>query len=186
MNRLQETGKQEFPLVLKGDVQGSIEAITHALDELGTDEVAARVLYAGVGGITESDVTLAAASKAPIIGFNVRANAQAREAAQRKGVEIRYYNVIYDLVDDIKAAMSGLLSPELRETFLGNAEIKEIFHISKVGKVAGCLVTEGIVERGARACASSATMSSFTKASLARSSASRMRSRPSNPARNAA
>jgi len=149
MNRLQETGRKEFPLVLKGDVQGSVEAIAGALGELGTDEVAARILLAGVGGITESDVTLAAASNAPIIGFNVRANRQARDAAAREGIEIRYYNVIYDLVDDVKAAMSGLLSPERRETFLGNAEIKEIFHISKVGKVAGCLVTEGVVERGA-------------------------------------
>ncbi|KZM50826.1 translation initiation factor IF-2 [Labrenzia sp. OB1] len=149
MNRLQETGKKEFPLVLKADVQGSAEAIVHALNELGTDEVGARILLSGVGGITESDITLAAASKAPIIGFNVRANKQAREAASRDGIEIRYYNVIYDLVDDIKAAMSGLLSPERRETFLGNAEIKEVFHISKVGKVAGCLVTEGVVERGA-------------------------------------
>ncbi len=149
MNRLQETGRKEFPLVLKGDVQGSVEAIVHALTELGTDEVSARILMSGVGGITESDVTLASASKAPIMGFNVRANKQAREAAQRDGIEVRYYNVIYDLVDDVKAAMSGLLSPERRETFLGNAEIKEIFHISKVGKVAGCLVTEGMVERGA-------------------------------------
>ncbi|MBD8891868.1 translation initiation factor IF-2 [Roseibium litorale] len=149
MNRLQETGRKEFPLVLKGDVQGSVEAISHALAELGTDEVAARILMAGVGGITESDITLAMASKAPIFGFNVRANKQAREAAAREGVEIRYYNIIYDLVDDIKAAMSGLLSPERRETFLGNAEIREIFNITKVGKVAGCLVTEGIVERGA-------------------------------------
>lgn len=149
MNRLQETGKKEFPLVLKGDVQGSVEAIVHALTELGTDEVAARILLSGVGGITESDITLASASNAPIIGFNVRANKQAREAARSDGIEIRYYNIIYDLVDDIKAAMSGLLSPERRETFLGNAEVKEVFHISKVGKVAGCLVTEGIVERGA-------------------------------------
>ncbi|SHL24979.1 translation initiation factor IF-2 [Roseibium suaedae] len=149
MNRLQENGRKEFPLVLKGDVQGSVEAISHALAELGTDEVAARILMAGVGGITESDITLAMASKAPIFGFNVRANKQAREAAAREGVEIRYYNIIYDLVDDIKAAMSGLLSPERRETFLGNAEIREIFNITKVGKVAGCLVTEGIVERGA-------------------------------------
>ncbi len=149
MNRLQETGRKECPLVLKADVQGSAEAIAHALNELGTEEVGARILLSGVGGITESDVTLAAASKAPIVGFNVRANKQAREAASRDGIEIRYYNVIYDLVDDIKAAMSGLLSPERRETFLGNAEIKEVFHISKVGKVAGCLVTEGVVERGA-------------------------------------
>jgi translation initiation factor IF-2 len=150
MNRLQETGRKEFPLVLKADVQGSAEAITHALNELGNEEVGARILLSGVGGITESDITLAAASKAPILGFNVRANKQAREAAQRDGIEIRYYNVIYDLVDDIKAAMSGLLSPERRETFLGNAEVKEVFHISKVGKVAGCLVTEGVVERGAQ------------------------------------
>jgi translation initiation factor IF-2 len=149
MNRLQETDRKEFPLVLKADVQGSAEAIVQALNELGTDEVSARILLSGVGGITESDITLAAASKAPILGFNVRANKQAREAASRDGIEIRYYNVIYDLVDDIKAAMSGLLSPERRETFLGNAEIKEVFHISKVGKVAGCLVTEGVVERGA-------------------------------------
>ncbi|NVK35962.1 MAG: translation initiation factor IF-2 [Rhodobacteraceae bacterium] len=149
MNRLQETGKKEFPLVLKGDVQGSVEAITHALGELGNEEVGARILMAGVGGITESDITLAAASKAAIIGFNVRANKQAREAANRDGIELRYYNVIYDLVDDVKSAMSGMLSPELRETFIGNAEIKEIFNITKVGKVAGCLVTEGRVERGA-------------------------------------
>ncbi len=149
MNRLQEAGRKEFPLVLKADVQGSAEAIAHALGELGNEEVGARILLSSVGGITESDITLAAASKAPILGFNVRANKQAREAASRDGIEIRYYNVIYDLVDDIKAAMSGLLSPERRETFLGNAEIKEIFHISKVGKVAGCLVTEGVVERGA-------------------------------------
>ncbi len=149
MNRLQENGKKEFPLVVKADVQGSAEAIVSALDDLGTDEVAARILHAGVGGITESDVTLAAASNSPIIGFNVRANKQARAAAEREGIEIRYYNVIYDLVDDVKAAMSGLLSPELRETFLGNAEVREIFNISKIGKVAGCLVTEGVVERGA-------------------------------------
>ncbi|MEP2703765.1 MAG: translation initiation factor IF-2 [Roseibium sp.] len=150
MNRLQETGRKDFPVVLKADVQGSAEAIVHALNELGTDEVGARILLSGVGGITESDLTLALASNAPILGFNVRANKQASEAARRDGVEIRYYNVIYDLVDDIKAAMSGLLTPERRETFLGNAEIKEIFHISKVGKIAGCLVTEGVVERGAQ------------------------------------
>ncbi|MXN66820.1 translation initiation factor IF-2 [Stappia sp. GBMRC 2046] len=149
MNRLQEAGRKEFPLVIKGDVQGSVEAIVGALEKLGTEEVAARVLHAGVGGITESDVTLASASNSPIIGFNVRANKQAREAAERDGIEIRYYNIIYDLVDDIKAAMSGLLSPERRETFLGNAEILQVFNISKVGKVAGCRVSEGTVERGA-------------------------------------
>jgi translation initiation factor IF-2 len=149
MHRLKVQGRQLFPIVVKGDVQGSVEAIVQALEKLGTDEVAAQVMHAGVGGITESDVSLAAASEAPIIGFNVRANVQARAHAERDGVEIRYYNIIYDLVDDIKAAMSGLLSPERRETFLGNAEILEIFNITKVGKVAGCRVTEGKVERGA-------------------------------------
>jgi translation initiation factor IF-2 len=149
MHRRQVEGKQLFPIVIKGDVQGSVEAIVQALAKLGTDEVAAQVIHSGVGGITESDVSLAATSEAAIIGFNVRANAQARAHAERDGVEIRYYNIIYDLVDDIKAAMSGLLSPERRETFLGNAEILEIFNISRVGKVAGCRVTEGKVERGA-------------------------------------
>jgi translation initiation factor IF-2 len=149
MSRLHVEGKKLFPIVIKGDVQGSVEAIVQALEKLGTDEVAAQIMHSGVGGITESDVSLAAASEAPILGFNVRANAQARAAAEREGIEIRYYNIIYDLVDDIKAAMSGLLSPERRETFLGNAEILEIFNISKVGKVAGCRVTEGKVERGA-------------------------------------
>ncbi len=149
MNQLQSEGGQEFMLLIKGDVQGSVEAIASALEKLGTDEVSARVIHAGVGGITESDVSLAEASQAAIIGFNVRANKQARDAAEAAGIEIRYYNIIYDLVDDVKAAMSGLLSPERRETFLGNAEILEVFNISKVGKVAGCLITEGKVERGA-------------------------------------
>jgi translation initiation factor IF-2 len=111
--------------------------------------VAARVISAGVGGITESDVTLAEASGVPIIGFNVRAHKEAREAAERAGIEIRYYNIIYNLVDDVKAAMSGLLPPTLRETMLGNAQILEIFNVTKVGKVAGCRVTDGTVERGA-------------------------------------
>ncbi|AHB00293.1 translation initiation factor IF-2 [Brucella ceti TE10759-12] len=149
MNQLQVSGTKEFPLVIKGDVQGSIEAITNALDKLGTDEVRARIVHSGAGGITESDVSLAEASNAAIIGFNVRANKQARDSAEQQGIEIRYYNIIYDLIDDVKAAMSGLLSPERRETFLGNAEILEVFNITKVGKVAGCRVTEGKVERGA-------------------------------------
>lgn len=149
MSQLKEEGTRELPLLVKADVQGSVEAILAALRKLGTDEVQARIVHAGVGGITESDISLAAASSAPIIGFNVRANSQAREAAERDGIELRYYSVIYNVVDDIKAAMSGLLSPELRETFLGNAEILEIFDISKVGKVAGCRVSEGKVERGA-------------------------------------
>ena len=148
MTQLQTSGLKEFPLVIKGDVQGSIEDIAGALDKLGTDEVRARIVHSGAGGITESDISLAEASNAAIIGFNVRANPQARALAEREGIEIRYYNIIYDLVDDVKAAMSGLLSPERRETFLGNAEILEVFNITKVGKVAGCRVTEGKVERG--------------------------------------
>jgi translation initiation factor IF-2 len=149
MTQLQSSELSEFPLLIKGDVQGSIEAIVAALDKLGTDEVRARIVHSGAGAITESDVSLAETSNAVIIGFNVRANRQARDAAEQAGIEIRYYNIIYDLVDDIKAAMSGLLSPERRETFLGNAEILEVFNITKVGKVAGCRVTEGKVERGA-------------------------------------
>ena len=149
MSQLQSSGLKEFPLVIKGDVQGSIEAIIAALDKLGTDEVRARIVHSGAGAITETDIALAETSGAALIGFNVRANAQARDAAERAGLEIRYYNIIYNLVDDVKAAMSGLLSPERRETFLGNAEILEVFNITKVGKVAGCRVTEGKVERGA-------------------------------------
>ncbi len=148
MNQLKASGVAKFPLIIKGDVQGSVEAIVGSLDKLATDEVSAQILMAGVGGITESDVTLAQASNAIIIGFNVRANKQARESAEREGLEIRYYNIIYDLVDDVKSAMSGLLAPERRETFIGYAEILEVFNITKVGKVAGCRVTEGMVERG--------------------------------------
>src|SRR6516225_4392090 len=141
MSQLKTAGRKEFPLVIKGDVQGSIEAIIGALDKLATEEVAARVLHSGV--------VLAEASGVPIIAFNVRANKEAREAAERVGIEIRYYNIIYDLVDDVKKAMSGLLPPTLRETMLGNAQILEIFNISKIGKIAGCKVTDGTVERGA-------------------------------------
>ena len=150
MQQLKDAGRKEFTLLVKGDVQGSVEAITGALKKLGTDEVQARIVHAGVGGITESDVALASTSKAVIVGFNVRANAQAKSAADRDGVEIRYYNIIYDLVDDVKAAMSGLLAPTIREIFLGKAEILEVFNISHVGKVAGCRVVEGKVERGAK------------------------------------
>jgi translation initiation factor IF-2 len=149
MAQAKTAGRKEFPLVVKADVQGSLEAIIGALDKLGTDEVAARVLHAGVGGITESDVTLAEASGVPIIAFNVRAHKEAREAAERAGIEIRYYNIIYDLVDDVKKVMSGLLPPTLRETMLGNAQILEIFKVSKIGNIAGCRVTDGTVERGA-------------------------------------
>ena len=149
MSQLKTAGRKEFPLVIKGDVQGSVEAIVTTLEKLNTDEVAARVLHAGVGGITESDVTLAEASNAIIIGFNVRAHKEARNLAEQAGIEIRYYNIIYNLVDDVKAAMSGLLPPTLREEMLGNAVILEVFNISKVGKVAGCRVTDGNVQRGA-------------------------------------
>jgi translation initiation factor IF-2 len=149
MSQIKSVGRKELPLVIKGDVQGSVEAIVAALDKLGTDEVGARVLHAGVGGISESDVTLAETSNAVVIGFNVRANKEARAAAEQVGIEVRYYNIIYNLVDDVKAAMSGLLAPTLRETMLGNALILEVFNITKVGKVAGCRVTDGNVERGA-------------------------------------
>jgi translation initiation factor IF-2 len=149
MNQLKTAGRKEFPLVVKADVQGSAEAIVGALDKLSTEEVAARVIFSGVGAITESDVTLAEASSAVIIGFNVRAHKEAREAAEQAGIEIRYYDIIYSLVDDVKKAMSGMLAPTLRETLLGNAVILEIFRVSKVGNVAGCRVSDGAVERGA-------------------------------------
>ncbi|MEC8578293.1 MAG: translation initiation factor IF-2, partial [Pseudomonadota bacterium] len=149
MKQLKDSDVAEIALVVKGDVQGSVEAIAQAAEKLGTDEVAARAVLAGVGGITESDISLAAASNAIVLGFNVRANAQARTAAEAAGIEIRYYNVIYDLVDDLKGAMAGLLSPDLRETPLGTAEILEVFSVSKTGKVAGCQVREGLVRRGA-------------------------------------
>jgi translation initiation factor IF-2 len=149
MSNLKAAGHKELPIVLKGDVQGSVEAISAAIEKLGNEEVLARVIHAGVGGVTESDVTLAEASKAVIIGFNVRAHKEARDLAEQAGIEIRYYNIIYNLVDDVKAALSGMLSPTLRETMLGNAQILELFHISKVGTVAGCRVTDGVVQRGA-------------------------------------
>ena len=129
----------ELPILVKADVQGSAEAIMQAMEKIGNDEVRVRVLHSGVGAITESDIGLAEASGAPVIGFNVRANASARNTANQKGVEIRYYSVIYDLVDDVKAAASGLLSAEIREKFIGYAAIKEVFKVSNVGKVAGCL-----------------------------------------------
>ncbi|MCK0206895.1 translation initiation factor IF-2 [Starkeya koreensis] len=148
MSQAKTAGRKEFPLIIKGDVSGSVEAIISSLEKLGTDEVQARIIHSGAGGVNESDVTLAETAGAAIIAFNVRANKEARDAADRAGIEIRYYNIIYDLVDDVKAAMGGLLAPVNRETMLGNAVIKEIFAVSKVGKVAGCLVTDGTVERG--------------------------------------
>ena len=150
MNQLQSAEKSEMALLVKGDVQGSVEAITQAAQKLGNDEVSARVVHNGVGGITESDITLASASNAVVMGFNVRANGQARQAAEAAGIEIRYYNVIYDLVDDLKAAMAGMLSPELRETALGKAKVLEVFAVGKGDKAAGCLIEEGMVRRGAK------------------------------------
>ncbi len=148
-NAKESESVSELPILVKADVQGSAEAIVQAMEKIGNEEVRVRVLHSGVGAITESDIGLAEASGAPVIGFNVRANAPARSAANQKGVEIRYYSVIYDLVDDVKAAASGLLSAEVRETFIGYAEIKEVFKVSGVGKVAGCLVTEGVARRSA-------------------------------------
>jgi len=147
---IQEGSVDELPVVIKADVQGSAEAITSSLEKLGTDEVAVKVLYSGVGGITESDVALAAASRAIIIAFNTRANKQARDEAAQEGIDIQYYSVIYNVIDDMKALLSGMLAPTLNENFLGYAEIKEVFNISKLGKIGGCMVTEGTVKRGSK------------------------------------
>jgi translation initiation factor IF-2 len=131
-------------------VQGSLEAIQTSLQKIATDEVKVRIIYSGVGGITESDMNLAKASNALIIGFNVRANTQAREISQRDNIEIRYYSIIYNLIDEVKAALSGLLTPVFKEVFLGNAAIRQVFNITKAGRIAGCYVTIGMVKRGAR------------------------------------
>jgi len=150
MAKLSAKKVSELPLVLKADVQGSAEAIVGSLDKMATDEVRARIILSGAGAISESDVQLAKGAGAPIIGFNVRASAQARALAEREGVEIRYYAIIYDLLDDIKGVLSGMLAPIQRETFLGNAKVLQAFDISKVGKVAGCRVLEGVVRKGAK------------------------------------
>jgi translation initiation factor IF-2 len=141
---------KELAIIVKGDVQGSIEAITGMLDKLPQGEVKINVLHSGAGGINESDVTLAEASGGVIIGFNVRANAQARAMAKSENVDIRYYSVIYDVTDDMKKMLVGMMAPEIRETFLGNAEVREVFNVSKVGRVAGCYISEGTVRRGAK------------------------------------
>ncbi len=150
MSKLQSKKVNELPVVIKADVQGSAEAIVGSLDKMGNDEVRARTVYSGAGGITESDVNLAKSAGAPILGFNVRASKQARDLAEREGVEIRYYSIIYDLLDDMKGVLSGMLAPLQRETFLGNAKVLQVFDITKVGKIAGCRVTEGVVRKGAR------------------------------------
>lgn len=149
-SQIKEGVAKELPILLKADVQGSLEAIKGNLEKLSTSEVAVKIIHAAVGGIHESDIVLAKASKAFVIGFNVRANLQARELADKDKIEIRYYSIIYDVLDDVKKALSGLLSPDMRENFLGYAEIREIFNISKVGMIAGCMVTEGVVKRGAK------------------------------------
>src|SRR5512143_1332015 len=150
MAKLADKKVSELPVLIKADVQGSAEAIVGSLDKLATDEVRARVILSGAGAINESDVLLAKGAGAPILGFNVRASKQARDLAEREGVEIRYYAIIYDLIDDIKGVLSGMLAPIQRETFLGNAEVLQAFDISKIGRVAGCRVTEGVVRKGAR------------------------------------
>jgi len=148
MARLKQDETQEMPLLVKSDVQGSAEAIKQSLEGIGNDEVRARIIRAAPGGVNESDVLLAKSSGAPVFAFNVRANKQARELAEREGVEIRYYSVIYDVIDDVRNTMEGMLAPEKRENFIGYAEILEVFNITKTGKVAGCRVTEGTVKRG--------------------------------------
>jgi translation initiation factor IF-2 len=150
MSKITDKKASELPLVIKADVQGSTEAIVSSLDKIGTEEVRARIILSGAGAISESDVMLAKGAGAAILGFNVRASKQARELAEREGVEIRYYAIIYDLLDDIKGVLSGMLAPIQRETFLGNAEVLQAFDISKIGRVAGCRVTEGVVRKGAR------------------------------------
>jgi translation initiation factor IF-2 len=150
MSKLGSKKISELPVVIKSDVQGSGEAISGSLEKMGNDEVRARVVYSGAGGITESDVQLAKSAGAPILGFNVRASKQARDLADREGVEIRYYAIIYDLLDDMKGVLSGMLAPLQRETFLGNAQVLQVFDISKTGKIAGCRVSEGVVRKGAK------------------------------------
>jgi translation initiation factor IF-2 len=146
--KLKDKTLSELPVVVKADVQGSAEAITQAVEKIGNEDVRARVIHQGVGGVTESDVLLAKSTSSPILAFNVRPNKQARDLAEREGVEIRYYAIIYDLIDDMRTTLEGMLAPERRETFLGYAEVLEVFTVSKVGKVAGCRVTEGVVRRG--------------------------------------
>ncbi|WP_284221617.1 translation initiation factor IF-2, partial [Brevundimonas denitrificans] len=150
MSKLQSKKVSELPVLIKADVQGSAEAIVGALEKMGNEEVRARTVYSGAGGITESDVQLAKSAGAPILGFNVRASKQARDLAEREGVEIRYYAIIYDLLDDMKGVLSGMLAPLQRETFLGNAAVLQVFDISKTGKIAGCRVSEGVVRKGAK------------------------------------
>jgi translation initiation factor IF-2 len=146
-DQMAEDEKKSLALIIKADVQGSYEALAHALSKLSTEEVKVNIIHSGVGGITESDVNLALASRAVIIGFNSRADAMARKLAQSSGVDIRYYNIIYEAVDEVKAALSGMLAPEQKETITGLVEVRQVFRISKVGTVAGCMVLEGVIKR---------------------------------------
>ena len=149
LEQMSEGEVQTLPLIVKADVQGSQEALVQSLQKLSTEEVRVQIVHGGVGGISESDVNLATASKAVIIGFNVRADAGARKLAENNGIDIRYYNIIYDAVDEIKAAMSGMLAPEKREVTLGTVEVRQVFRVPKIGAVAGCMVTDGMVKRTA-------------------------------------
>jgi translation initiation factor IF-2 len=137
-------------LIVKSDVQGSAEAIAQSLQKLSTAEVKVNLIHGGVGAITESDINLALASKAIVIGFNTRADAAARKLAESAGVDIRYYNIIYAMVDEIKAALSGMLAPEKRESIMGMVEVRQVFTVSKIGTIAGCMVLEGVIKRGAK------------------------------------
>src|SRR5688572_8693650 len=148
-SQIGEGEKRTLTLIIKADVQGSYEGLTHALTKLSTDEVRVNIVHSAVGGITESDINLALASKAVVVGFNSRADAAARKLAEHSGVDIRYYNIIYEAVDDVKAAINGMLAPERKESILGLVEVRNVFKISKVGTVAGCMVAEGVVRRGA-------------------------------------
>tara|TARA_Y100000817_G_scaffold277086_1_gene239012 strand:- start:390 stop:1040 length:651 start_codon:yes stop_codon:yes gene_type:complete len=141
---------KELGIVVKADVQGSVEALSGTLQKLGTDEIKVNVIHGAVGPVNESDVTLARASGAVIIGFNVRANTQARELSKRDAVDIRYYSIIYDVADDLRALLTGMLAPQYKESFIGYAEVREVFTVSKVGKVAGCMVTQGLIKRGCK------------------------------------
>jgi translation initiation factor IF-2 len=149
-DQIGEGEKKTLALIIKADVQGSFEGLTHALSKLATDEVKVNIVHAAVGGITESDINLALASKAVVIGFNTRADAAARKLAESGGVQIRYYNIIYEAVEEVKAALTGMLAPERRENTLGLVEIRQVFRISKIGTVAGCYVLEGVVRRGSK------------------------------------
>jgi translation initiation factor IF-2 len=147
--QMSEGEVQNLPIIIKADVQGSYEALAGSLQKLSTEEVRVNILHSGVGGISESDINLAIASKAIVVGFNARADAAARKLAESEGVEIRYYNIIYDVVDDVKAAMSGMLAPEKKEQIIGTVEIRQVISVSKVGNIAGCMVTDGIIKRAA-------------------------------------